>query len=709
MKLYLTYLVFILCAVNSYSQIYEHATTVELFVGGKKLDNPFTGGFNNSQFLNFDLNNDGIKDIVVFEKATQKFLPFILNKSNNSYLYIYAPKYETNFPVCSNWVSMKDYNRDGAEDIFTYAQLGMKVYKCVRTADSFYFTLVQDPIYSDYFGLKTNLLVNNDDYPLIDDLDGDGDLDVVNFYFLTGATLEFHLNQSYDKYKSYDSLTFKQKDECYGNFQEITCDSFSFNWNCKIQRKDYSNLRTTHVGYGAIAFYDVDGDSLNDLLISKVDCDEINYLKNIGTKTKPNFEQVLYKYHKSNLFKLQGFPTVFTIDINSDFEKDFLVSYGTINGAQTIDFEHSNYLVQNGIVVNNQFLQDETLDLGENTGPILVDVDGDSDNDLLVGYHTFKQHTNYRGGLALYTNLGSDSLPIYSFQTNNYLNLLTKQRTHIIPQAFDWDNDGNLDLIVTSTEPQKNSQTQSYVFKGKTNGYFTFSGTVDTLSLPLNQDDVPYFVYSKQFNSVKVLVGKTNGYLQLFNYANQQFNLETNKLGFIPDAYTKYTSVAEANMDNDSLADLIMTNSSGNLLWVANYESQNTNSWFIDTLKTISGNGSKTLPIRLTNKSVLASYTNSNARSTILVGSKAGGIFVFNESNSKIPETQNLEYFPNPTTDVLIVKSNKEMDFELYDLSGKLLLLGKLNKGTNLLNLEKLPAGLYFVKTLQKTLKVFKY
>jgi len=56
-----------------------------------------------------------------------------------------------------------------------------------------------------------------------------------------------------------------------------------------------------------------------------------------------------------------------------------------------------------------------------------------------------------------------------------------------------------------------------------------------------------------------------------------------------------------------------------------------------------------------------------------------------------------LKYYPNPVKDILTVSADKKVDqISVYNLAGQLL---QENNHSNVINLSKLPSGVYFVKT----------
>src|SRR6218665_3173091 len=91
---------------------------------------PWAGGLNAVQINTFDIDMDGVEDIIAFEKMTNQILPFLAK--NNQYQF--APEYAPLFPDdISGWMLLRDFNRDGKKDIFTSDPFGARVF--VNTSD----------------------------------------------------------------------------------------------------------------------------------------------------------------------------------------------------------------------------------------------------------------------------------------------------------------------------------------------------------------------------------------------------------------------------------------------------------------------------------------------------------------------------------------------------------------------------------------------
>lgn len=55
-----------------------------------------------------------------------------------------------------------------------------------------------------------------------------------------------------------------------------------------------------------------------------------------------------------------------------------------------------------------------------------------------------------------------------------------------------------------------------------------------------------------------------------------------------------------------------------------------------------------------------------------------------------------LSIFPNPTSDILFIESDIESTYLIYEATGNIVVRGSLGIGTNRMNIQQLPSGLYF-------------
>ncbi|SVD71997.1 uncharacterized protein METZ01_LOCUS424851, partial [marine metagenome] len=196
---------YVFLSTNVLAQIsFNRDTSINVQENGWVFKQAWVGGINATQLSEIDLNLDGTKDIIVFDKTGNKLSPFL--SINNK--YIFAPEYRTSFPSMHDWVLLEDFNCDGKEDIFTYSSGGIAIYENTSNS-SLSFKLITSLLLSDYGGGNNyNLFVSSVDIPAISDIDYDGDLDILTFSIL-GGFVEFHKNMAIENNGNCDSLAFQ--------------------------------------------------------------------------------------------------------------------------------------------------------------------------------------------------------------------------------------------------------------------------------------------------------------------------------------------------------------------------------------------------------------------------------------------------------------------------------------------------------------------
>ena len=175
-------------------QVYYWDQQVRVSENGDTLAIPWVGGINSSQVSTIDLDQDGNEDLVIFDRTNEKITTILITPNG----YQYAPVYESYFPSgLKGWVLLRDFNRDGKKDLFAHTPFGIKVYENItRPGGRLDWELILDPIFTLGSSGQVNLQVNILDLPGIDDLDGDGDLDILVYNFAVGEGIEYHKNLS---------------------------------------------------------------------------------------------------------------------------------------------------------------------------------------------------------------------------------------------------------------------------------------------------------------------------------------------------------------------------------------------------------------------------------------------------------------------------------------------------------------------------------
>ena len=430
---------------------------------------PWAGGLNACQFGRIDLDGDGQKDLLVFDRHGNRLLAFLNRGKTGEIKYNYAPEYTKHFPELTDWSIFADYDGDGREDIFTYSKgwAGMKVYRNVSTEQIGFELIVYPYLTSWHGGGEVNLIATNADYPAIIDLDGDGDLDILTFGVL-GTFIEKHRNLSVERYGTRDSLVFEKTDDCWGRVAEseenniMYLDTCLFGKSLIVNRDDFRHRGAT------FAVRDLTGNGLPDLLLADVDYPSLVFLKNGGTPDAALMVSQETKFPENEPVQLFSMPVPFFTDIDNDGMDDLLVSPFDPN-PMACEGRNSIWLYLNKgtnqypdfQLYTKSFLQNQMLDVGSGAFPVFTDVDDDGLMDLVVGnvgdldstYYIYGSLQTHRSSqLHFYKNVGTMQNPVFQIFDNDFGGLKALKQTGLVPAFGDLDGDGKQEMLVGTAE-----------------------------------------------------------------------------------------------------------------------------------------------------------------------------------------------------------------------------------------------------------------
>lgn len=454
-KNYLPLVSLLLCAhVSSAQFFFRKQTSVTVSESSRTLGFPWSGGLNNPQFSAADLNNDGTLDLVVFDRTGNKAITFLNNGASGAVDYEYAPEYEQAFSGFSQWMLMKDFDCDGIEDVFTYNIGAIDYYK--GKYDSLNHLVFDSVTYFDYtsFSGILPIFVSSIDIPAVEDINNDGDLDVLTFDQL-GGVVGYYENQSQELSGTCaDTIYFERLENCWGTFYELTTTNVVALDTCGGFKREQSSAGPRHPGSTLLAF-DEDGDGDKELILGDISFEHINRLVNGGTPAAAHIVAQDEKFPSYDVsYQLPIFPATFYVDVNNDNLRDLLVAPNATRTSENFNcsWYYKNVGAPDSAVFSFQtdtFLVHDMIDLGEGAYPAFFDYNGDGLLDLVVGnYGYYVNGVTYRSGLALFENIGDSVFPQYRLINRNYENISALARKAIAPAFGDMDDDGDADLIV---------------------------------------------------------------------------------------------------------------------------------------------------------------------------------------------------------------------------------------------------------------------
>ena len=724
---------------NSYAQdfTFKFDNSLKIIQNGQTLPNAFVGGLNAPQFSTCRLDNDGIDDLVVFDRTANKLYTFLAKKDDlGKYFWQYSPQYENAFPKILNWILLRDYNRDGKKDIFTYTPSGIKVYQNISTTN-LSFKLIADPIYSTGYSGKLNLYLSSTDIPAIADIDNDGDEDIVAFD-PSGNFVAFHKNFSVENYKNANVLEFKRVGDCWGGFFKEHYDDMVFNQPCGENPQPLDNpfpskssAKVLHSG-NSLLLLDLNADGLKDVLYGHVTQNRVTSLINVGTANQAKFNSGNYNYPDVYPVNFPVFPAIYYEDLDFDGIKDLVASpNGSDNALQTVDYQNSAWFYKNKgkedkpdfSFVQKNILQNTMVDLGENSAPVFADIDGDGDQDLLIGNAGNRTVAGYRASIYLFENKGNNTFELIN---SDFLEISKNQQLFDIkPFITDMNADGidDLGFISNSFTGETIRYFPNHATKGKAFDLKLSEGVILPPIQYLSNGDFPLFFDLNKDGLKDLLIGKGSGRLEYYKNTGTAklpiYTLENEELGGITSDYTiGNISLITADLNGDGKEELITGNRNGYVTVYKNITEQNLKKFVADSTTIFDEFNGKNASMQMGGGlNIAVTDLNNDQIPDLMFGTNTGGLkWLKNTSKFTITATEEPTSFiiyPNPTSRYLNVKNPTVGNYELFDVSGRRVLYQKNSSISQEISfdLSSQNDGVYFLKisvdgNLKKTEKV---
>lgn len=707
-----------------------------LDLNGDTLKNSWAGGFNSVQFSEVDLNLDGIMDLFVFDRTGNKRSTFINLGTPNQVAYKHAPEYLSKFPKMHDWALLRDYNCDGKMDIFTYSSGGMAAYKNTSTA-TLSFDIDTNLVYSD-FNPDTgpsfiNLYISSTDIPAIDDIDGDGDLDVLTFS-ITGSYVEYHKNLSMEKHGTCDSLDFQLRNKCWGFFREnLTSNSVMLYDTCSynVGNPEKYSGGAKHAG-STLFTLDVDSNNSKDLVLSDVSYNNFTLLINQDATPNLSASSVISQdsifpanTNTTLAVDIDVFPAGFYLDVNNDSVKDLIASPNCYNGCTNKD--NVWYYENNGAdnkpdfsYIQNNFIQETMIEVGEGAHPVFFDYNADGLQDLIIGnYGVYDPSVGsllYKSSLWLYENVGTTNTPSFQLVNTDYLNIssmnldLTNSRPvlGLAPTFGDLDGDGDLDMLLGDY----NGYIHHFNNTAGSGNPATFTlAAPEYLGIDVGNDATPLIYDINKDNLLDLIIGKQNG---TFSYYKNTGTINTPNFSFVTDSLGKKST--RRYYDYRGSSNPIIIDSNGTTLLFSGAQNG-----YIYKFGNIDGNISGTYSMDSSyldiwegiNSFITPTDIDNDGIIDIMIGNYNGGISFYKgdtnaSTNSIVQENilSNVLIYPNPTKNLITVDFGdnqiKNATIQVMDLVGKTIHQQKINSPKTIIKLNNYSQGIYLVKVSNK-------
>ena len=437
---------------------FERDQKIEVKKNSTTLLYPWAGGINSIYFSQIDLNLDGISDFIAFEKHGNRILPFLNKGTNTNPQFAYAPEYKHYFPELHDWVMLKDFNNDGKSDIFTYGLGSVRVFENISN-QTLAFKLVADPVTSNYYGNEVNVFTSSSDYLGIADITGNGKLDFINFMVL-GKYVHLQKNISQNN----EFFRYELADECWGKFSE-TADNNEITLLTYCNDK-YETADPKHMG-SSIFVVDFNGDGLLDVVIGDTDFAGLKLLINGGTIEEALMVSQTDDFpNAQNPVSLYSMPAISTMNFWNTEKHDLFVSPSDPSLTKSEDLNsvwryRYNEQINDYVLETKSFLQEDMIEVGSGSIPVLFDWNGNGLLDLFIANHGSFDSASYQQGIlksyysssiAYYKNVGTKNSPQFEWVTSDFGELKKYGFLDLAHTFADLNGDGKVDLLCGNSE-----------------------------------------------------------------------------------------------------------------------------------------------------------------------------------------------------------------------------------------------------------------
>ncbi len=731
---YFSCILILLSSFDFYGQNVYHSffnpTVVDSL--GVVIDNPFNGGLKAPQTYHSDLNGDGVKDYLIFEREGN--VPMAFLSENGKLVHTYD--HGIPFRGIENWLVAKDLNGDDILDLLTYKfnnpingmtiLLGYFDNNKILFEEIDYLDDTDLLSYDDGQGERIPIYCNPIDKPEVIDIDNDGDFDILSFD-ISGSHVVLYKNLAVEKELDPDQFEFILDDPCYGRFiesetsEDVTLSSTP--GNCAENIIGETEVSSRHAG-STITAFDLNEDNDYDLLIGDLVSRSVTGLYNDGDPSNAwmiDFDNSFPS--ETTPIDMNLFVAAYSLDYDSDGDLDLLFSPNSLGLTDNIECIH---LYENRMAtdegfqfVQNDFIINSTLDFGEDSNPVLEDINNDGLVDLIIGTSGRNLEASKRAArVYFYVNEGTPEVPYFKMKNDDLFGLFEYDDNfrNFSPCFGDLDNDGDLDAIVgladgsllyirnTSSEPSEMSFGEI---------------TSNAWSINVGQNAKPYLfdisgdglldlvVGERSVNSFQdSILGNVNYYENIGSLESPEFLTDSSFINYIPTLGRINTrgsnwpigsSAPSIVKTEESLLLMTGSYSRGLLLYEINQDDlegkfiQLTEKW---------GNVHEGWNVTGNMKDI-----DNDGLFEVVVGNKRGGIAMFKTNlnsegtlNTVIDNSlnhSNIHFYPNPASEYIMFDNTPEW-IEIYDIAGKRIINKEVT--SNQLNIEFIQSGIYFIK-----------
>jgi len=616
---------------------------------------------------------------------------------------------------------MYDYNLDGHSDLFSVSRQNSGIIQYEGHWDAqrgYTFTCVDSVMLFTYgMGQTGNILASSNLVPDFNDIDNDGDMDILGHQTSCVGTYAYYRNMVVENQQSLDTLNkhtlvtnewgrFALRGGAYnyvkvGMFHDSTCAGPQGpGFEIEVAQRDDT--------YSALKTIDLDGDGDKDALIGDSQAYNLLAVTNGGDSSFADMISQDTLYPPSQPVHMKSFNAPSYVDVDNDGKRDLLVGNSEFEDRRGVMW-YKNTNTDAAPVFSFQtdsLFQPEMIDVGEGAAAVLADVDNDGLIDMVIGNtrSTFN-FSSEKTNLTFYKNVGTANAPSFQLVTEDFAGVTSLAIAGPFFPAFgDMDNDGDKDMILGGF-----NGTLTY-FRN-TGGTISFN-SANYMNIDVGNASTPQIIDVDRDGLLDLLVGEQNGILNYYknvgSAANAMFSAVPTsspfgnvnvKAPFYVDGFA-----VPFMYDDSGSYKLLVANMEGNIYQYDNIDGNLTGTFnFVDTLF------SKDFGYRYGyNSSVSGGDLNADNRVDVLIGMYGGGVQIYYQVDPfmAVNEIENISTFacyPNPASEVLNIsleKFNRHENYSLtiYNSIGQPVYMKYNVKERTQVDVKDFAAGIYLVQ-----------
>lgn len=362
----------------------------------------------------------------------------------------------------------------------------------------------------------------------------------------------------------------------------------------------------------------------------------------------------------------------------------------------------TNNLTNQFALQSSRFLSEQMIEVGTSSHPVFFDYDNDGKMDLLISNDFYFDNGNQASRVAYYRNTSVGSSISFNWITDSIINFRSLGLIGTMLTFGDLDGDNDNDMIVGDADGRlslftniaSSGNTANFVF---TAGYYQ---TIDVgndaapFLVDVDRDGKLDLIIGERF-------GNLNYYRNTGSASSPVFNLETITFGNVDVRGSGNAGYSRPVLfDNGSGYELLVGSYSGSIYHYNNIDGNLNGSFTLldSTFQSIDERLKATITINDVDLDGKYDMVVGNQAGGVVLYSQNPLLSAL--ENSPI-RPSNLTIYPNPAKEVLHLDFNKieeNINFKIIDLSGRSILNGRLLNRYNEIEIAELKSGFYLLQ-----------